>query len=413
MTITIGEVLRNWTKIDSLTVSGGVRSVSGKWINEREECWYNSTVDIYCKPEELQSASQFIVTLISQYQDLTAFTRNVRPIDSEDANYVTPTGSWTKIMERLATGRSYIWSATEGESLSLKFTSTGLWLRVREGPDCGIFDVKLDEGAWEEGADTYSQDLQYEVLPIFSNLDLKEHTFQVKVTNKKNAASSGYKIAVDAFIPELDFGALQAWVLPESVGETRARILGVDTIGTSPYRAILHYELAPWAFDAALNRLLSFIYGSENLKLKQKATTGELQTEILGSEGLPIVTVDDGVLLVYAEAQVYGSEELPLKQKPTTGELQNEEIAPSSMEGGETTEIGTSAKALTASSIPCKAVLIQADYDNSSYILLGGESTQAVKLYAGDCVPVAIDNVNKPRVKGGAASQKATWFYVN
>ena len=82
------------------------------------------------------------------------------------------------------------------------------------------------------------------------------------------------------------------------------------------------------------------------------------------------------------------------------------------IEGGENSDVDTDAEQLTVSSTPCRAVLVQADYDNTSYILLGGATTQKTRLEAGDNVPIAIDDVSKIYVKGGAVNQKVNWTYV-
>ena len=381
---TIGEILRNWTKLDRLTISGGVRSISGEWISKGEPCWYNSTVDIYCKPKELGNSSQFIVSLIAQFQDLQVYTRNVMPIDSEDAA-VDRLGSWTKAYERMAFGQSYIWSATAGNKLTYNFIGTGMWLRMKESPDGGIFKVRLDEGEWTD-VDSYNEDPQYEVIPLYSNLELKTHKIEIEVTNTKNANSTGYVCGVDCFIYEREVGALQAWVLGESMISTRAKILGVDTIGTMPYRALLHYELAPWAFDAELNRLLSFVYGSENIKLKQKAVTGELQID---TSALASQTTLVSILTYLQTATAIG----------TIADV----------------TAAASATRLIVASTPCKSVVVRSLNANTGKIRVGDTNvtvSRGAELSAGDTIVLSISDVNLVYVFGNA-SDKVSITYVN
>ncbi len=277
---TFGEIIRSWisTKVSKASYPTGVRCICGEMILPNAQCWYNIVLDLYVHPDHLKSATQVIAAYIGQYADLNVFTRNVFPIDSESES-VVQSGTWTPTSERPAFGQSYIYSATQGHKLTFKFIGTGLWLRIKARPDSGILRARIDGGSWIE-IDSYNDAPSYEVIPLYSNLAKIEHTLEIEVTDKKNANSSAYNICIDCILYERDLGALQAWILPESSMDVRAKILGVDTVGSSPYRAMLHYELAPWGWDAELNRLLSFIYGSQNLKAKQKATTGELITEI-------------------------------------------------------------------------------------------------------------------------------------
>ena len=77
MAATIGEIARTWTQIRSLDIKEGVRSVSGKMILQGESCWYNETLDAYCKPEELHAASQVINSYVIGQIEITNTTITV------------------------------------------------------------------------------------------------------------------------------------------------------------------------------------------------------------------------------------------------------------------------------------------------------------------------------------------------
>ena len=81
---------------------------------------------------------------------------------------------------------------------------------------------------------------------------------------------------------------------------------------------------------------------------------------------------------------------------------------------GKTTGVGTTAQQMTFSDIYCVfGVLVQADHDNTGYILVFAEDdTDGIRLQPGDGYFIEIDNANKVYVQGSAANQVVRWSAV-
>ena len=86
-----------------------------------------------------------------------------------------------------------------GEKVTLTFRGTSIRWSGYRGPDAGIARVQIDGGAPSE-VDTYSrrQKLQ-EVVFTATGLADTTHTLTIEATGRKNDASTGAKIVVDAF----------------------------------------------------------------------------------------------------------------------------------------------------------------------------------------------------------------------
>ena len=85
-----------------------------------------------------------------------------------------------------------------GETLTLPFRGTGLsWIGYR-GPDAGIAQVRIDSGATSE-VDLYSPIATFQPI-VFSAFGLADtnHTLTITSTGRKNAASTGARVVVDA-----------------------------------------------------------------------------------------------------------------------------------------------------------------------------------------------------------------------
>jgi hypothetical protein len=90
-------------------------------------------------------------------------------------------------------------SSTAGESVTLPFRGTALnWVGYR-GPDAGIATVQIDGGGATE-VDLYSPTVSYQAV-VFAGTGLADvnHTLTIQVTGRKNAASTGARVVVDAF----------------------------------------------------------------------------------------------------------------------------------------------------------------------------------------------------------------------
>jgi hypothetical protein len=85
-----------------------------------------------------------------------------------------------------------------GETLTLAFRGTGMsWVGYR-GPDAGIAQVRIDGGAASE-LDMYSPVATFQPI-VFNAFGLADasHTLTITATGRKNAASSGARVVVDA-----------------------------------------------------------------------------------------------------------------------------------------------------------------------------------------------------------------------
>jgi hypothetical protein len=90
-------------------------------------------------------------------------------------------------------------TSASGQTLEVPFTGSGiLWIGYR-GPDAGTATVQLDGGAPVE-VDLYSPTVSYQPV-VFSAIGLADapHTLKIQATGRKNGASSGTRVVVDAF----------------------------------------------------------------------------------------------------------------------------------------------------------------------------------------------------------------------
>ena len=88
---------------------------------------------------------------------------------------------------------------TAGKNVTLKFRGTSIsWIGYR-GPDAGIARVKVDGGEASE-VDLYSPTVKVqEVVFTATGLPDANHTLTIEATGRKNEASTGARVVVDAF----------------------------------------------------------------------------------------------------------------------------------------------------------------------------------------------------------------------
>ena len=90
-------------------------------------------------------------------------------------------------------------TTTAGDKITLKFRGTSITWQSGRGPDYGIASVQVDGGAPTD-VDTYSPAQKYQDV-VFKATGLADatHTLTIQATGRKNPASGGIKIVVDAF----------------------------------------------------------------------------------------------------------------------------------------------------------------------------------------------------------------------
>jgi len=123
---------------------------------------------------------------------------------------VSYTGSWTQDPSSAWSGGGVAsvpdpphggmrFTETAGAKITFKFRGTSITWQSGRGPDYGIASVQVDGGAPTD-VDTYSRTQKYQDV-VFRAAGLADapHTLTVQATGRKNDASHGIKIVVDAF----------------------------------------------------------------------------------------------------------------------------------------------------------------------------------------------------------------------
>jgi len=113
-------------------------------------------------------------------------------------------GSWEKQDNPGASGGS--WHATPpqgqppmpGAKAMVTFTGTQVSLICVTAPHCGIADISID-GTDYPAIDMYSAETKVKVKKVIAtNLSEGQHVLTITASDRKNPASAGYVIAIDA-----------------------------------------------------------------------------------------------------------------------------------------------------------------------------------------------------------------------
>jgi len=83
--------------------------------------------------------------------------------------------------------------------------------------------------------------------------------------------------------------------------------------------------------------------------------------------------------------------------------LQTETNAPATLKSGTIATTAATSVALASTSALKKGVLVQADYGNTDYLLVGNATTQLQRMYAGDSIYFDIDDLAKVHIKRPAS----------
>ncbi|HEY3076307.1 MAG TPA: hypothetical protein VGJ74_14125 [Burkholderiales bacterium] len=134
----------------------------------------------------------------------------VSHLQDTNLDQITYTGGWTDAANQFLwsgggvangsepTRTAHVASAA-GETATLRFRGTSVsWIGYR-GPDAGIATVSIDGGAATE-VDTYSASTKVQdVLFASGGLADGDHTLTITATDRRNAASTGAQVFIDAF----------------------------------------------------------------------------------------------------------------------------------------------------------------------------------------------------------------------
>jgi hypothetical protein len=117
-----------------------------------------------------------------------------------NAGCITYTGEWTRQTLSTASGGSTEYATDSGAKAELSFAGSNVGWLSNKGPDRGKAEVWID-GVKAATVDLYSSSAQPRKMVFTKNWDSADsHTLEIRATGTKNAASSGTRIDVDAFV---------------------------------------------------------------------------------------------------------------------------------------------------------------------------------------------------------------------
>lgn len=135
-------------------------------------------------------------TTISHWQDTDPNLKYTAGWTKSSASFPWSGSGVSNVPELPVTAQE---TATAGQSVTVPFRGTAIsWIGYL-GPDAGIATVQLDGGAPKE-VDLYSPTVRYQPV-VFSAAGLADadHTLTIQATGRRNAASIGTRVVVDAF----------------------------------------------------------------------------------------------------------------------------------------------------------------------------------------------------------------------
>jgi hypothetical protein len=108
------------------------------------------------------------------------------------------TGTWIHDLQfAKAANSSLTYCNVPGASLRLEFIGTGITYVFTKALNRGIAQVLID-GTERAGVDMYSKETAWRSEQAFDSLPTGKHTFEVRVLNEKNPASSGNYVDLDS-----------------------------------------------------------------------------------------------------------------------------------------------------------------------------------------------------------------------
>jgi hypothetical protein len=106
-------------------------------------------------------------------------------------------GEWEAVRIKGAWNDEVKSSFDANDNAELPFEGTGFRLMGSRGPDHGIAEIWID-GALAMAVDLYSPQIELgKVVAERRDLPAGHHVLDVRVTGRKNAASSGTRVVVD------------------------------------------------------------------------------------------------------------------------------------------------------------------------------------------------------------------------
>lgn len=119
-------------------------------------------------------------------------------IEEDDTSSISYTGIWTEVNDASASAGSYKKASSTSAAADFAFNGNSIsWVALKDSSS-GVANVYLD-GNFMASFDLYNTTPTYQVT-VFSNLiGNGDHTLTIEPSGTKNASSTGYNVAVDAF----------------------------------------------------------------------------------------------------------------------------------------------------------------------------------------------------------------------
>ncbi len=172
------------------------------------------TIDLYSASEQWQFAKNYkklsdtkhklVIKVLGSKNANASDTKvgldafKVGTVVTEDTASTIHFNGWSSKNNAAASGGSYRISKNKNARVEYTFDSTQITWLTAKGPKYGKARVLID-GADQGVFDLYAATAQWQAPIPFSGLAAGQHTIEIQVLGKKNAASTGNAVVVDAF----------------------------------------------------------------------------------------------------------------------------------------------------------------------------------------------------------------------
>ena len=117
--------------------------------------------------------------------------------DDNNPALVYVSGTWEALESRAGYGGSYHYSPDIDAELQFSFVGTGVAMQYVAYRNFGVFEIYLDGVLWGE-VDGYAPEGTFGLLASIEGLVHQTHTISIRNTDRRNPASEGNVLAIDA-----------------------------------------------------------------------------------------------------------------------------------------------------------------------------------------------------------------------
>jgi hypothetical protein len=121
-------------------------------------------------------------------------------LSQESSPDIVDTGSWTTQAAAIATGGGTQFASAAGAKVTFTFSGRKVGWVSATGPNRGKARVFVDGVQVGDVIDLFASSATGRLLVFAQNLTGGSHTIEVRVTGTRNAASTGTRVDVDAFV---------------------------------------------------------------------------------------------------------------------------------------------------------------------------------------------------------------------